>query len=349
MAHPIRQHPGQLSGNTPASTPGTLTASQTAPQAGHQAVPQAGNPPVTVQSLLAACTKALKGLADPAPAGSPDSSGSPGGHDGPGTLACAASPRLEAEILLAHVLGKDRIWLRIHGRDMVSPEHAEACTALCARRAAGEPSAYLTGTREFFGRDFAVCPGVLIPRPETELVVETALELTQERHRLRMADLGAGSGCIGISLALERRGVTGCLVEKSPVALRICAANAARLGAEHLLIIQADMRHLPLPARSLNLVVANPPYIARDDAMVAPMVRKYEPEGALFADHAGLALLEACIAEAKRTLAPGGWIVLEHGCSQGEAVRNLLQAQGFYKITTKRDLGGLDRVTHASI
>lgn len=265
-----------------------------------------------------------------------------------------AAPRLEAEILLAHVLGRERLYLRLHDRDSVDADRARAYGDLIARRRKGEPSAYLTGVREFFGRDFTVRPGVLIPRPETELVVESALALMEGRTSVRLADLGAGSGCIGINLALElgeTTRVTGFLVEKSPAALAVCAANAARYqrGDEGLCLVQADMCSLPLADQSLDLVVANPPYIAYTDTSVEPMVRRYEPSEALFADNDGLYLLQGCIEEAKRILIPGGWVVLEHGWQQGAAVRSLLQAQDFCKILTKKDLGGLDRVTIASI
>ena len=255
------------------------------------------------------------------------------------------TPGLEAEILLAHILGQERLYLRLHDNESVNQKTCLALESLAKRRLCGEPVAYLTGKKEFFGRVFAVQGGVLIPRPETELLVETALELARERESLLVADLGAGTGCIGISLALERRGVAGFLLEKSDAALPVCLKNVHALGANTLVVLKGDMRHVPLPDGILDLVLANPPYIARDDPAVEDMVRKYEPSSALFADNAGLALLESCVREASRLLKKGGFVLLEHGLAQGESVRQMLIEKHFCKIFTKKDLAGLDRVS----
>lgn len=259
------------------------------------------------------------------------------------------NPRLEAEILLAHILGKERLFLRLHDRDHVEGAKASLLQDLAGRRLLGEPLAYLTGKREFFGREFCVARGVLIPRPETELMVETALELAGERKSLLIADLGAGTGCIGISLALERLGVAGYLLEKSPLAISVCRKNRDRLGAQSLVVLEADMKNVPLPDASLDMVLANPPYIAKDDPAVEEGVRRYEPGSALFADNAGLELLEACVCEARRLLKKGGWVLLEHGLAQGEAVRHMLAKKHFCEFFTKKDLAGLDRLSIARV
>lgn len=255
------------------------------------------------------------------------------------------SPRLEAEMLLASVLGRERISLLLHPEIPVPEEARERLEKLAARRLEGEPMAYLLGRREFWGRSFAVGPGVLIPRPETELAAEIALDLLPAGKPLRFLDLCAGSGCLGISLALERPAWRGLLLEKYPVPLACAARNAAELGADTG-ILQADVFFPPLRERTFGLVTANPPYIApeeRDEVM--PQVLAHEPAEALFAGEHGLAVLEACVSLAARVLVPGGLVVLEHGCRQGEAVRRLLARKNFRGIETKKDLAGLDRAS----
>jgi release factor glutamine methyltransferase len=205
--------------------------------------------------------------------------------------------------------------------------------------------AYIAGFREFYGRDFAVFPGVLVPRPETELVVETALE-SGLPNQARFADLCAGSGCIGLTLALERPGWQGVLVEKGTAALEACRLNRDRLGAANAEVRAGDVFALDLPARSFDLVAANPPYIAESErALVMPEVLAFEPAMALFSGQEGLAHIEAVARAAARMLKEGGVLVLEHGFNQAAGVAELLEALGFGKIIAKKDLAGLDRVT----
>ncbi|WP_298032998.1 peptide chain release factor N(5)-glutamine methyltransferase [uncultured Desulfovibrio sp.] len=256
------------------------------------------------------------------------------------------SPRLCAQLLVGHVLGLDRLHCVLTAeRELALPE-IDALEALTARRALGEPLAHILGAREFFGRDFLVTPDTLIPRPETELLVETALELLPARHPLRFADLGAGSGCIGVTLCLERPQWRGMLLELSVPALCVARENAARLGAAARLdALRADMHSVPLRPGSCDLVVSNPPYIAdaeRNEVMDEVLL--YEPHTALFSPQEGLAHLGAVISQAARILRPGGLLLLEHGARQGPAVRGLLSSTSVFNgIITRRDLAGLDR------
>ena len=179
------------------------------------------------------------------------------------TKAGVDSPRLCAQLLAGHVLGLDRLHCVLAAECELTPDQAGTLEALTARRATGEPLAHILGDREFFGRTFLVTPDTLIPRPETELLVETALELLPAGQPLRFADLGAGSGCIGVTLCLERPRWCGLLLELSAPALEVARANAARLGAATRLdALRADLRAIPLAAGSCDLLVSNPPYIA---------------------------------------------------------------------------------------
>lgn len=259
---------------------------------------------------------------------------------------CTA-PRLEAELLLACALKRDRLFVRMFPEHVPDDGALELFWALLARRCQGEPMAYLLGEKEFYGRPFRVRRGVLIPRPETELIIDTVLEDKDlaGREEVRFIDLGAGSGCIGLTLQLERPHWQGLLLERAGVPLAVCAENRKGLGAGRALILQADLARAPLKDASLDLVVANPPYIDEDDPEVQAGVRAHEPHEALFAAQHGLADLASCISTAARVLVPGGLIVLEHGAQQAEMVRTLLAQQNFLKILTKKDLAGLDRVT----
>lgn len=254
------------------------------------------------------------------------------------------APFLEASLLLAHVLKKDRLWLRVHPEHRVEEEAARTFTALLRRRLEGEPVAYLVGKREFYGRDFAVGPGVLVPRPETELLVEAVLDAFPERKKVRFADLGAGSGAIGLTLCLERPSWRGVLLELYPEPLAFAERNSTALGAANALVVRGDMTRTPFASRSLDLVVANPPYIEEDDPGVEKGVRRFEPSSALFSPDKGLFHVEACAGMAARTLAEGGLFAVEHGCGQGEAVRKILERAGFSTFSTIRDLAGLDRI-----
>ncbi len=255
------------------------------------------------------------------------------------------SPRLEARILLGLATGLDAPGVLVHGAENLAPAAEAKAEALLARRLQGEPMAYIAGFREFYGRDFAVFPGVLIPRPETELVVETALE-SDLPDQARFADLCAGSGCIGLTLALERPGWQGVLVEKEEDALEASRLNRGRLGAGNAEVLAGDVFALDLPARCFDLVTANPPYVAESErALVMPEVLAFEPFRALFSAQEGLAHVKAVARAASRILKDGGTLVLEHGFRQAVGVAEILADLGFSKIIAKKDLAGLDRVT----
>lgn len=252
--------------------------------------------------------------------------------------------RLEAELLLAHVLEKDRLWLAVHDRDEVEDAATTKFLSLVEQRMRGVPVSQLVGRKEFFGRDFLVTRDTLTPRPETELVVELALEMGPGGKAV-FADLGTGTGCIGLTLALEKSRWQGLLLEKSPAALAVCQRNREKLCVDNVLLLEGDMALPPLAAQSLDVVCANPPYIAFDDPETAQDVREHEPSMALFVEEDGLAALAACVAAAAFALKPGGLVLLEHGRDQGEWVRQMLWSAGFSHVGTKKDLAGLDRVS----
>lgn len=272
----------------------------------------------------------------------------------PAALLAAARqsvPPAEARLLLGHVLGRAAAWLAAHDDSAVDAAVAATFTALVARRAAGEPVAYLTGAREFYGRVFAVTPDVLIPRPETELLVDIAkvkvgLGETANptaHHVARILDLGTGSGCIAITLALELPQARVTALDVAPAALAVARDNAARLGAR-VDFIASDW-FAALPPQRFDLIVANPPYVAAGDPHLAEGDLRFEPAGALTDKVDGLTAIRRIVATAPQWLNPGGWLFLEHGYDQGEAVHALLAAAGFVAIEQHRDLAGIVRVS----
>lgn len=205
----------------------------------------------------------------------------------------------------------------------------------------GEPLAYIIGKRDFYAHTFLISPDVLIPRPETELLVEQALQLLPSTP-ITFADLGAGSGCIGLSLLAERPGWQAMLIDKSSKALEICRRNAGMLKLSPVLLL-ADMFHLPFIQGSLSLIISNPPYISPSEISdVMPEVLAYEPHNALFSRH-GTAHLKVLIRQGATLLRPGGFIILEHGHTQQDEICEFLTRTGFINIKTFRDLGGLPR------
>lgn len=264
------------------------------------------------------------------------------------TEAGVDSPRLCARLLCAHALGLDKLGVALAPELELDEAEAARLAALAARRATGEPLAHITGSREFFGRDFRVTRHTLVPRPETELLVEAALELLPSGP-VAFADLGTGSGCIGITLACERPRWRGVLLEKSKEALAVARENAAaHLPGEdaRLAFVRGDLFAPPLASRALDLVISNPPYIGEGErARVMDEVLRFEPASALFSPAGGLAHLTAVCEAARRLLRPGGLLIMEHGAGQGAAVRGLLVRQGFTGIETRLDLAGLERCT----
>lgn len=253
------------------------------------------------------------------------------------------TPRLEAELLLAALTGRSRAGLIAWSDQPLSAALAARFASALARRAAGEPLAYLTGRQAFWDFELVVAPAVLIPRPETELLVELALAKLPATP-LRLADLGTGSGAIAIALARERPAWTLLALERSAAALAIASANARRLGGAGVVPIQGDWLSA-IAADSLDALVANPPYVRADDPLRYQGDLRFEPDAALVAGADGLAAIRAILAQARRCLRPGGWLALEHGWDQGSAVRALARRAGLDQVVTQRDLAGHGRVT----
>lgn len=250
----------------------------------------------------------------------------------------------EAELLLAHALGRSRTWLLVHADDEIAADDAARFEALVERRVAGEPVAYLTGSRGFWTLDFAVTPATLIPRPETELLVELALARIPADADARIADLGTGSGAIALAIAKERPRSRVVATDASVEALDVARENAKRNG-----IGNVEFRHgdwfAPLAGETFDLIASNPPYIALGDPHLGEGDLRFEPASALSSGSDGLDAIRAIVRDAPSHLRAGGWLLLEHGWEQGEAVCALLHAAGFVEITTERDLEGRDRVT----
>ena len=253
------------------------------------------------------------------------------------------SARLDAELLLAHVLGWTRAQLRSRDDSTVSADSLIAFEDLVTRRCRGEPVAYLLGYRDFWKSRFAVGPGVLVPRPDTELLVETALQWLTGLKAPRVLDLGTGSGAIGLSIALERPDAEVDLVDRSPAALAMAEANRARLGVEARIL--AGSWFEAVGTERYDLILANPPYIAPTDPHLAAPALRHEPIEALVAGNQGLADLHTLSAQAPQHLKPGGRVLFEHGFDQGPAVRAALKQAGFGGIETFLDLGALERAT----
>ncbi len=252
--------------------------------------------------------------------------------------------RREAELLLMHALGRPRAWLFAHGDADVDAAAAHAFRDAVARRAAGEPLAYITGRRGFWSLELDVTPDVLIPRHETELLVELALARMPQSIRVDVADLGTGSGAIALALARERPAARVLATDASAAALAVARANAARLGIANIEFAAGDWC-AALGDRRFGLIVSNPPYIAAGDAHLRRGDLRFEPAIALASGADGLDALRAIVAAAPAHLDSGAWLLLEHGLDQGAAVRELLERRGFSQVFTARDLEGRDRVS----
>lgn len=256
-------------------------------------------------------------------------------------LATSALPRLDTQLLLLHALGRgqaERAWLLAHDDAPVDAAQAARFTALCARRAAGEPVAYLVGQKAFAGLLLGVDARVLVPRPETETLVDWALELLAPVAAPRVTDLGTGSGAIALALKQARPDAAVTAIDASEAALAVARANGQRLA------LAVDWRRgdwLAQAPGGQHLIASNPPYVRAGDPHLAAL--QHEPAAALVAGADGLADLRRIVAAAAGHLAAGGWLVLEHGFDQGQPVRQLLARAGFTRIETRRDLAGLDR------
>ena len=254
---------------------------------------------------------------------------------------------IDGQVLLAHVLGRNRAWLAAHGDDVLPRTEADAFFALARRRREGEPVAYLTGIREFWGLPLAITAAVLIPRPETEAVVEIALARLPADRETRVLDLGTGSGAIALAIAHERARAQVLATDVSAAALAVARANGQRLGLANVEFLQSDWYANVPPAwrgGSFDVIASNPPYVAACDPHLAEGDLRHEPTGALSPGGDGHASIRAILAGARERLAPGGTLVVEHGYDQADAVRALFRAAGFSDVTAKRDLAGIPRV-----
>jgi release factor glutamine methyltransferase len=253
------------------------------------------------------------------------------------------SAQLDAELLLAFVLGRPRTYLRAHPEQILQPDAVARYQQLLARRAQGEPLAYLTGEREFWSLTLSVTPDVLVPRPETELAVERCLAIGPE-GRGTAADLGTGSGAIALALASERPQWQLSACDRSDAAVGVARANANRLHLGNIEFLVGDW-FVPLTGRRFDLIVSNPPYVAADDPALQQL--RYEPSMALSPGPTGLEALRQIVLEARARLVPGGALVLEHGAAQARAVAQMLVAAGYARVRCYADLAGHDRVTEA--
>lgn len=255
-----------------------------------------------------------------------------------------ATPRLDAELLLAETLDVSRAQLVARAERPLNDAEIALFRDRIDRRAAGEPVAYVLGRRDFWTLTLEVTPDVLVPRPETELLVELALDRLRDVTSPRIADLGTGSGAIGLALATERPDATVVLVDASAEALAIAERNRVRLGLANA-TTRAGSWYAPLAGERFDAIVSNPPYLAADDAHLASPELAREPHGALVAGATGLEDVATIAAGAAGHLVPGGWLIVEHGATQGAAVRALFERAGLANVETARDLAGLDRAT----
>lgn len=253
------------------------------------------------------------------------------------------SPRLDAEVLLAHALQVSRTHLYTWPDRALDATVEQRFLALAEQRAAGVPVAYLTGVQEFWSLPLEVSPATLIPRPETELLVEQALRRLPQEQPHTVLDLGTGTGAIALAIASERPLAHICAVDSSAAALQVAARNSQRLGLP-IELLQSDW-YAAVAHRRFHLIAANPPYIGADEPEVSQGDCRFEPRQALVAAETGLAALRQIISEAPQHLEPGGWLLVEHGYRQGAPCRDLFAAAGLTAITTQRDLQSHERLT----
>jgi release factor glutamine methyltransferase len=273
---------------------------------------------LSIKTALAEATEALQPLSEPA--------------------------LLDAEILLGKVLAKDRSYLRAWPEQELSPDQLQTYKAMVTERQQGKPIAYLTGQREFWSRDFQVSPDVLIPRPDTELLIELSLTLIPEQQAYKIIDLGTGSGIIAVTLAVERPAAEVCAADISPAALKIAEANAIKHKVEHIQFYQSHWFD-NVPDGKFNLIASNPPYLAEDDLHLQQGDLRFEPKAALISSQQGLNDIRIIAESARGRLENEGYLLVEHGYNQQEAVQKLFRALGYHKVLTHKDLSGQPRVT----
>ena len=254
----------------------------------------------------------------------------------------AAEARREAQVLLGFALGVTRAWVTTHPDQAADSEAAARFRSLVALRVSGHPVAYLVGVKEFYGLPLRVTPDVLIPRPETEELVEAALERLPRDEARKVLDLGTGSGCIAVAIARQRPAAQVTAVDSSTSALALARENAAALDVE-VEFLPSDW-FAALGGRRFDLIVANPPYVAADDPHLRRGDLRFEPRPALAAGADGLAELRRIVGAAPKYLRPRAWLLLEHGYNQAEACRDLLRDAGFGELVFRADIAGLPRI-----
>lgn len=257
--------------------------------------------------------------------------------------ACSSSAQLDAELLLALALNKNRTWLYGHVEDPLSDKAADVFRALIAERARGIPLAHLTGTREFWSLEFAVNAHTLVPRPETELLVEQALERIPPDSSARVLDLGTGSGAIAVAMATERASADITATDFSEDALSLARDNAERHCPGRITFSSGTW--FAAANGMFDVIVSNPPYIAENETDLTDPELAFEPVDALYSGADGLDAIRRIVADAPEHLQPGGWLLIEHGFAQAEAVAALFAAAGFESVDNIVDLAGLPRVT----
>jgi release factor glutamine methyltransferase len=259
------------------------------------------------------------------------------------------SPRMNAEVLLMFVLGANRAYLYAHPERGLTPEEETHYDEVLAQRSTGMPSQYITGHQEFWGLDFVVSPAVLIPRPETEHLVETVLELARGVTHPKLVDVGTGSGCIALALAHELKDAEVFAVDISADALEVAGANAVRLQLDgRVRLTRSNVLKALASFHDFDFVISNPPYVGFGEAdKVQKSVRDFEPQVAVFAGEQGLNVIEPLVGQGHTSLKPGGWMAMEIGYSMRDAVVNLLSPTMWDEIRVVPDLQGIPRVIAA--
>jgi len=259
-------------------------------------------------------------------------------------LANSPSSQLDSEVLMAHVLKKDRSYLRTWPEKQLNTEQFEQFDTLVKARQNGKPIAYILGERDFWSHTFHVSPDVLIPRPDTELLIETTLDLFPTQAAIQIADLGTGSGAIAVSLALEFPNAQITAVDNSEAALRIAQENASQLQCPNVNFVKSDWLN-KVSITNFDIIISNPPYIDSSDKHLNGGDVKHEPKSALIAQKNGLQDIETIATEAKTRLKKNGFLLLEHGFQQGNSVKTLLESRGYKRIQQFKDIQGHTRAT----
>ncbi len=260
----------------------------------------------------------------------------------------AHNPQQEASLLLFHAIDKTKEFLIAHSDEQLSSTSFQRYQAYLARRIKGEPIAYIQQQKEFWSLPLKVFPGILIPRPETELIIEATLELLTNKDQANILDLGTGSGCIALALAKEKPNTRITACDNSPTCVEIAIANAKNLAINNVNFIISDW-FKAITNNNFNIIISNPPYIAIDDEDIEHKVQQYEPESALFSDNQGLEDLLHIIEHAPNYLSAGGSLLVEHGYQQGSDVRTQFIRCGYNDVHTLQDIQQHERVTQGTI